>query len=122
MELSSTAQELKEKINVKSPLTITVYEKDKVTLRTVINTTIEDMTDNNLNTNAIKEKQEVEIIINNKIATKDNVITIPISPSQKNPLNILDVRINTKHATSKHLCQLLNLPSIFITSFFYCIR
>ena len=43
-----------------------VYEKDKVTLRTVINTTIEDMTDNNLNTNALKEKQEVEIIINNK--------------------------------------------------------
>ena len=68
MELSSTAQELKEKINVKSPLTITVYEKDKVTLRTVINTTIEDMTDNNLNTNAIKEKQEVEIIINNKFS------------------------------------------------------
>ena len=51
-----------------SPLTITVYEKDKVTLRTVINTTIEDMTDNNLNTNAIKEKQEVEIIINNKFS------------------------------------------------------
>ena len=68
VELSSTAQELKEKINVKSPLTITVYEKDKVTLRTVINTTIEDMTDNNLNTNAIKEKQEVEIIINNKFS------------------------------------------------------
>ena len=53
---------------MKSPLTITVYEKDKVTLRTVINTTIEDMTDNNLNTNAIKEKQEVEIIINNKFS------------------------------------------------------
>ena len=57
-------------------------------------------------------------IINNKIATKDKVITTPISPSQKSPLYILDARINTKHTISKHFCQILNLPSIFITSFF----
>ena len=82
--------------------------------------TLELCPTSNLNTKIVNDIKDYPIdkIINNKIATKDKVITTPISPSQKSPLYILDARINTKHTISKHFCQILNLPSIFITSFF----